>query len=106
MSSPCACTQARATCPGVTSFSPASSSTTSTIRTFASRLSPCKRGCERRKSLSSSWSRGAHGASQEPAAERAIGHEPDLELAKQRQDLGLGLARPDRVFGLKRGDRV
>ena len=55
-SSPCACTQASATCAGVASLSAASASIRSTIATFASRLSPCRRGWKRRKSSSASWS--------------------------------------------------
>src|SRR2546427_10420066 len=42
----------------------------------------------------------------EPAPERAVGHEPDPELAARGQDLVLGVARPQRILGLQRADRV
>src|SRR2546427_6833319 len=43
---------------------------------------------------------------EEPAPERAVGHEADPELAARRQDLVLGVARPQRILGLQRADRV
>src|SRR2546422_8854129 len=43
---------------------------------------------------------------EEPAPERAVGHEPDPELAARGQDLVLGVARPQRILGLQRADRV
>ena len=44
---------------------------------------------------------GAQGAGKEPSPERAVGDEPDAELAQGGQDLLLGVARPDRVLGLQ-----
>src|SRR2546426_425213 len=43
---------------------------------------------------------------EEPAPERAVGHEPDPELAARGQDLVIGGARPQRILGLQRADRV
>ena len=43
-------------------------------------------------------------ARQESAAERAVGHEPDVELAQGRNDLVLRLAAPQRILGLQRAD--
>ncbi len=56
MSSPWARTQASASWAGVTSFSAAISRSFATIRPFASRFSPWKRGWVRRKSSSASSS--------------------------------------------------
>ena len=49
---------------------------------------------------------GADLPGEQAVAERRVGHEPDAELAQQRQDLGLEVAGPQRVLGLQRGDRV
>ena len=43
---------------------------------------------------------------QKAAAERAERHQPDTELAQQRQDLRLEVPLPERVFALQRRDRV
>jgi hypothetical protein len=40
------------------------------------------------------------------AAKRGEGDEPDTELTRHRQHLGLGVARPQGVLGLQRGDGV
>src|SRR5215216_76954 len=48
----------------------------------------------------------AQPAGQEAAAERAVGHEADTELAQRGEYLRLDLAGPDRVLALQRGDRV
>ena len=45
-------------------------------------------------------------AGEEAAAERAVGHEADAELAADRQDVVLDVALPQRIFGLQRGDRM
>ena len=38
--------------------------------------------------------------------QRRVGHEPDPQLAQQRDQLGLGVTGPQGVLGLQRGDRV
>src|SRR5439155_26079784 len=43
---------------------------------------------------------------QEAAPERAVGDEPDAELAARRENAVLGIRAPERVLGLDRGDRV
>src|SRR5262249_51439961 len=45
-------------------------------------------------------------AGEAAAAERAVGDEPDPELADRGEDLVLRVARPQRVLGLQRADRV
>ena len=45
-------------------------------------------------------------ARQEAATERAVRDEPDAELATRREHAVLGIARPQRVLGLQRADRV
>src|SRR5207244_4880786 len=45
-------------------------------------------------------------AGEEPAAERAVGDEPDPQLTAQRKNLLLRIARPKRVLGLQRRDAV
>ncbi len=49
---------------------------------------------------------GADRAGEEAVAERRIGHEADAQLAQQRQQLGLRVTGPQGVLGLQRGDRV
>ena len=56
MSSPCASSQAKATCAGVASTSEATASTSSTMRRFFSKLPPVKRGLLLRQSSSPSSS--------------------------------------------------
>jgi hypothetical protein len=43
---------------------------------------------------------------EETAAERAVGHEADAELAAGRQDLGLDVPGPEGILGLQRRDRM
>src|SRR5205823_5182812 len=45
-------------------------------------------------------------AGEEAAAERAVRHEADPELADRGQDLLLDVPRPARILGLQRGDGV
>ena len=106
MSSPWASSQASATCAGVAPTSAAMASTSSTTRRLRSKFSPVNRGLVLRESLSSKSSVERIVAGEEPAAQRRVGHEPDAELAQQRQHLRLGVARPQRVLRLQRGDRV
>jgi hypothetical protein len=50
--------------------------------------------------------RRADRSGEEAVAERRVGHEPDTELAQQRQQLGLRITGPQGVLGLQRGDWV
>src|SRR5262245_48575652 len=45
-------------------------------------------------------------AAQESAPQRAVGDEPDAELAAGREDVVLGVARPERVLRLQPGNRT
>ena len=47
---------------------------------------------------------GVDGSGEEPFAQRAERDEPDAELGKCRDDLGLRGPPPQRVLGLQRGD--
>ena len=106
MSSPCASTQASASCAGVMPFSSAISSTLAASLRFASRFSPWKRGLRAPEVVLVELVGRREAAGEEAAPERRVGDEADAELAAGRQDLRLGVARPQRVLGLQRGDRV
>ena len=90
----------------MTSLAAASASTFSTSATLASRLSPLKRSLWRRKSLVLQRVGRLEAAGQEAAAQRAVGHEADAQLAHRLQQLVLDVAGPQRVLGLQRADRV
>ena len=106
MSSPCASSQASATCAGVAPTSEATASTSSTMRRFCSKLPSVKRGLVLRQSSSARSSGERIVAGEEAVSERRVGHEADAELAQQRQQLGLRVAGPQGVLRLQRGDRV
>src|SRR3954470_8194817 len=99
-------TQASASCPALTPFSAATSSTRSTSWMLRSKFSPWKRGWWRRKSSSGEVERRAEAPRQEATAERRVRDEADAQLAHGREDAHLGVARPERVLGLQRRDRV
>ena len=106
MSSPCASTQASASCPAVTSFSAAISSTRlDQLQVALEVLALEARAVAAEVVLGQVLAR-AEAAGEEAAAERAVGDEADPQLAQGRQDLVLGIAAPERVLGLQRRDRM
>ena len=108
MSSPCASTQASASCAGVhalarrRSLARASTSARFLREVLALEARVVAPEVARPRSPSAR----AEAAGQEAAAERAVGDEADAELAHGRQDLVLGIAGPQRVLGLQRRDRM
>ena len=93
MSSPCASTQASASCAGVQPLRRAIAPTA--VDQVEVALRSCRPGsagdCRRQSSALEVVGR-ADLAGQEAAAERAVGDEADAQLAHRRQDLGLRLA--------------
>ena len=106
MSSPCARTHARASWLGVQPLAAASCSIFLTRSRFFWKFSPWKRGALRRKSSAGQVVERLELPGQEPAAQRAVGDEPDAQLPHGREDLVLRLAAPERILRLQRRDRV
>ena len=106
MSSPWASTQASASWLGVHPLAAASSSTSPRAPGSSGSCRPGTAANFAGSRRPAGPSSGLELAGQESAAERAVGDEPDAELAHGRQDLVLRVAAPERVFRLERGDRV
>jgi hypothetical protein len=94
MSSPCASSQARATCAGVAPASDATAATSSTTRRFCSKLPSVKRGLFLRAVVVGEVLGGADRPGEEAVPERGVGHEADPEVAQQREELGLRIQCP------------
>ena len=105
ISSPCASTQAMASCAAVAPFSAAIAARASTSARFLSRFSPWNRGkyeparVARRGEL-------VRRRADQPAREHAVGDDRDAQLAEGRQGLGLDVAGEHAVLGLQGRDRV
>ena len=105
MSSPCARTQASASCAGVQSFLvgdvfDAGDQIADSSGSFRPESAASCGGSRRRRDLRSVLKL----AGEEAAAERAVGDEADAEFAAGGEDFVFRIARPERVFGLQRGD--
>jgi hypothetical protein len=104
--SPCARSQASATCARLAPFFSATERMTSTMARFAGEVLFRPARIVSPPVVGGQFVAAAELTGEEPAAKRAVRHEADPELTARGEDVVFDIALPDRIFALQRRDRV